>query len=826
MADLPTRAQTVIVGAGIVGASAAYHLADLGVTDVLVIDQGPLFATGGSTSHAPGLVFQTNGSRTMCRIAQDSVALYDTLDVGGEPVWYGVGGLELATTSERIAELKRRQGFARSWGVEGTELLSPAECAERSPLLDASTVLGGYWVPSDGAGKGVQIVEALARRAEPAGVGFQGGVTVTGFDTAGGRIHAVETAQGRVECERVLLCAGLWGPTVGAMAGVPIPLVAVQHQLVWTDPVPELGGLQGDTWAQHPIVRHQDLSLYFRQRDDHYGVGNYRHEPIVTPQSAIRAPGGAMQPSLMPFTPEDFDLCEAETARMFPALAGRMRPSDPERSLNGMFSFTPDAGSVVGESATVRGFWVCEAVWVTHASGMARQAVEWMVEGEPTYDLAEADANRFYLFQTTAPYVVERGKQQYREVYDILHPRQQPSKPRNLRLTPFYERHVELGASFVTGAGWERPQWFEANRELVGGVTHEWARRSGWAAREWSPIEGGEHLAVRAAAGLFDLTPYVKLRVQGPDAVTFLERVCANRIDRPVGTVVYTAMLTPRGGIRCDLTVTRHDEDVFLVVTGGGSGMHDLAWLRAQVRDGERVRIFDSSSRSFVLGLFGPRARDVLALATTDDVSNDAIAYMTGREIEIGEVPVFAQRISYVGELGWEVYGPFEMGARVWDLLWEAGRVHGLVAAGLGAFDSLRLEKGYRLWGQDIGTEYDPISAGLGFAVKWDKEFQGKEALERIRDEGPAKRLAAITLDDPRAVVLGKEPIWHGDGVVSYVTSANYGFSIGRGIVYGYMPSAIAQEGTPVEVEYFGERIAATVAADPLFDPKGARLKG
>jgi glycine cleavage system aminomethyltransferase T/glycine/D-amino acid oxidase-like deaminating enzyme len=826
VADLPTRAQTVIVGAGIVGASAAYHLADLGVTDVLVIDQGPLFATGGSTSHAPGLVFQTNGSRTMCRIAQDSVALYDSLEVDGERAWYGVGGLELATTPERIAELKRRQGFARSWGIEGTELLSPSECAERSPLLDPSTVLGGYWVPSDGAGKGVRIVEALARRAEAAGVRFVGGVTVTGFDTTGGRIHAVETAQGRVECERVLLCAGLWGPTVGALAGVPIPLVAVQHQLVWTDPVPELGSLQGDTWAQHPIVRHQDLSLYFRQRDDHYGVGNYRHEPIVTPQSAIRAPGGAMQPSLMPFTPEDFDLCEAETARMFPALAGRMRPSDPERSLNGMFSFTPDAGSVVGESATVRGFWVCEAVWVTHAAGMARQAVEWMVEGEPTYDLAEADANRFYPFQTTAPYVIERGKQQYREVYDILHPRQQPSKPRNIRRTPFYERQVELGASFVTGAGWERPQWFEANRELVGGVTHEWARRSGWAAREWSPIEGGEHLAVRESAGLFDLTPYVKLRVQGPDAVTFLERVCANRIDRRVGTVVYTAMLTPRGGIRCDLTVTRHHEDVFMVVTGGGSGMHDLAWLRAQVRDGERVRIFDGSSRSFVLGLFGPKARDVLAAATADDVSNDAIAYMTSREIEIGEVPVFAQRISYVGELGWELYGPFEMGARVWDLLWEAGRAHGLVAAGLGAFDSLRLEKGYRLWGQDIGTEYDPISAGLGFAIKWDKEFQGKQALERIRDEGPAKRLSAITLDDPRAVVLGKEPIWHGDLVVSYVTSANYGFSIGRGVVYGYLPSAIAQEGTPVEVEYFGGRIAATVAADPLFDPKGARLRG
>ena len=303
------------------------------------------------------------------------------------------------------------------------------------------------------------------------------------------------------------------------------------------------------------------MSLYFRQREDHYGVGNYRHEPILTRQSDIRAPGSGMQPSLMPFTPADFDLCEAETARLFPALAGRMRPSDPSRSINGMFSFTPDAGSIVGEATDLRGFWVCEAVWVTHAAGMARQAVEWMVAGEPSYDLAEADANRFSPFQTTPSYVRQRGAQQYREVYDILHPRQQPTSPRDLRLTPFHARHVGLGASFVTGAGWERPQWFEANRPLVRGVTHEWARRSGWAAREWSPIEGAEHLATRERAALFDITPYVKIRVEGPDALAFLEWVCANRIDRPVGSVVYTAMLTPRGGIRCDLTVTRVDED-------------------------------------------------------------------------------------------------------------------------------------------------------------------------------------------------------------------------------------------------------------------------
>jgi glycine cleavage system aminomethyltransferase T/glycine/D-amino acid oxidase-like deaminating enzyme len=833
------RARTVVIGAGIVGVSAAYHLADLGETDVLVVEQGPLFETGGSTSHAPGIIFQTNPSRTMCRIAQDSVALYDCLRLDGARVWYGVGGLEVATTPERMEELRRRRGLARSWGIDGTELLSPAEAAERSPLMDPSTILGAYWVPSDGAGKGVKIVEALARIASERGVAFEGGVTVTGFDIRDGRVYAVETNRGRVECERVLCCAGIWGPSVGALAGVPIPLVAVQHQLVWTDPIPELASLQDDTWAQHPVVRHQDVSLYMRQRDDHYGVGNYRHEPIVTSQRDIRRPvpslGGAtagasddaaMQPSLMPFTPEHFDLAEAETARMFPALAGRMRPADPSRSLNGMFSFTPDAGSIVGESAKVRGFWLCEAVWVTHAAGMARQVAEWMTAGEPSYDLAEADANRFYPFQTSPAYVRARGEQQYREVYDIIHPLQQPSAPRGLRLTPFFERQQQLGAEFFTGAGWERPQWYAANRDLVGGVTHEWARRGGWASRGWSPIVGAEHRATRETVGLFDITPFAKFDVEGPDALSFLERVFANRIDRPVGSMVYTAALTHRGGVRLDLTIARKGDELFRVVTGGGSGQHDVAWLRRQLRDGEHVRITERTGSLFALGLWGPRARDVLGAITDDDVSNDAFPYMTARYLSIGEVsPVWAQRISYAGELGWELYGQFAMGRRVWDLLMDAGRDHGIVAAGGGAFDSLRLEKGYRLWGQDIDTERDPLSAGLGFAVRWDKEFQGKAALERIRERGPERRLACITLDDPRAVVMGKEPIVHDGRVVSYVTSAAYGYSVGRGVVYGYLPVDLAVESTPVEVEYFGSRLAATVTNEPLWDPKGERLK-
>jgi dimethylglycine oxidase len=817
------RARTVVIGAGIVGASAASHLAELGDADVLVLDQGASFETGGSTSHAPGLVFQTNGSRTMCRIAQDTVALYRSLDLDGQPCWYGVGGIEVATTPERMQELRRRQGFARSYSLADTELITPAETAERIPLLDPARILGAYLVPTDGIARAVRIVEALARDAAAKGVGFEFGVTVTGFDVRDGRVHGVRTDRGDVGCERVLICAGIWGPTVGTMAGVPVPLVAVQHQLVWTDPIPELAGETRE--VVHPILRHQDMAMYFRHREDHYAVGNYKHVPIVTAQSDLRRPGGAMQPSLMPWTPGDFDVAETEASRLLPALKDRMRPADPTRSLNGMFSFTPDAGSIVGESSEVRGVWVCEAVWVTHAGGMGRQVAEWMMAGEPSYDMAEADANRFYPYQTTPPYVLERGKQQYREVYDIIHPRQQIARPRKIRLSPFFTRQEQLGASFVTGAGWERPQWFEANRSLL--TMQRWETRDEWSARLWSPIEGAEHLATRSSAALFDITPFAKFDVRGPDAQTYLERICANRIDRPVGTVVYTAMLTPRGGIRCDLTVTRKDEDLFRVVTGGGSGQHDLAWMRAQIREDERVTITERTGSLFALGLWGPRAREILGTVTDEDVSNDAFPYLTARYLNIGEVgPVWAQRISYAGELGWELYGQIAMGDRAWELLWEAGDAHGLVAAGLGAFDSLRLEKGYRLWGQDIHTEHDPLEAGLAFAVRWDKDFQGKAALERIRDAGgPSRRLSCMVFDDPSVVVMGKEPIRHEGRVVSYATSANFGYSIGRGIVYGYLPIDLAVEGTPMQVEYFGTLLPASVSADPSFDPKGERLR-
>jgi glycine cleavage system aminomethyltransferase T/glycine/D-amino acid oxidase-like deaminating enzyme len=815
------RAQLVVIGAGIVGASAAHHLAELGITDVLVLDQGPLFETGGSTSHAPGLVFQTNGSRTMCRLAEYSVDLYSGLETEGLSVWYGVGGIEVATTPERMQELKRRRGYALAYGIEGTELLTPEETAERIPILDPSHILGSYLVPSDGIAKGVRVAAALGAKAQAKGVSFEGRVRVTGFDIRDGGVHGVWTDRGDIECEQVLVCAGIWGPTIGRMAGVPIPLAVVQHQLVWTEPLPELAADAGEE-VVHPILRHQDLSLYFRQQGDRYALGNYRHEPILFEPDDLRPyRDGEAQPSIEPFTPEHFEVAYEESIRLLPPVKDKV---DRTTAINGMFSFTPDMGSIVGESADVHGFWICEAVWVTHAGGMGRMVAEWIAGGEPSMDMAEADANRFYPFMTTAPYVRARGAQQYREVYDILHPLQQMSHPRELKLTPFSARHRELGAEFFTGAGWERPQWFEANHVLTGAP---WESRSGWAAQHWSPCVGVEHIATRERVAMFDITPFAKFDITGADALSFLERLSANRIDRPDGTIVYTSLLTPSGGIRCDLTITRKDEDRFRVVTGGGSGQHDRAWLLAQRRPGERVNLTVRTGSLFALGLWGPKARHVLQAVTDVDVSNEAFPYMTARYLNVGEVdPVWTQRISYAGELGWELYGQIAMGQRAWDVLWEAGQEHGIVAAGGGAFDSLRLEKGYRLWGQDIHTEHDPFEAGLGFAVRMDEgDFQGREALQRRLDEGIREKLACMTLDDPAAVVMGKEPIRHGGRVVSYVTSAAYGYSIGRGIVYGYLPVDLAVEGTRVEVEYFGDRLAATVAAEPLWDPKGERLR-
>ena len=815
---MQTRARLVVIGAGIVGCSTVYHLTRLGWKDIVALDQGPLFDTGGSTSHAPGLVFQTNFSKTMTDLAKDTVELYNTLNLDGRPCFHPVGSLEVAYTPERLEDLKRKLGAARSWNLEA-HLISPEEARSRLPLLDAGRIHGAYYVPSDGIAKAVRACEAMARASEP-GAGFHGGTTVTGIEVVNGRVRGVNTDRGRIASDQVLICAGIWGPRIGRMAGVSIPLTPVQHLYALTGPLPELAGETRE--VVHPILRHQDSAMYFRQQADRYGIGSYNHEPLlVRPDDLVSPDKAKLSPSIMEFTPEHFSAAREAADELLPAL----KRAGLDYRINGLFSFTPDGMPLLGESVDVRGLWVAEAVWITHGGGVGQAVAEWMDSGAPQIDLRDADVNRFGPHVSTPEYVDARGAQQYREVYDIIHPLEQMDHPRDLRVSPFHPRLNELDAVFFEGAGWERPQWFEANAALLDEV-EDLPSRSGWEARYWSPIQGVEHRATRRRAGLCDITPFTKIEVAGEGALDFLERIAANRIDRPVGAVVYTALLNSRGGIVSDLTITRLAPDRFLVLTGAATGMRDLAWLSLHSRDERAVHITDVTSAFCGLGLWGPEARRILQRVCNDDLTNRAFPYFSAREIRIGAVPVLALRLSYVGELGWEIYVPSEFGLRLWDTLWEAGGDHGLVALGGGAFDSLRLEKGYRLWGADIHTEYNPYEAGLGWAVRLEKgDFTGREALLEIRKKGIARKLCCLTLDDPDAVVMGKEPILIGSHVLGYVTSANHGYTVGEFIAYGYVPLAYAKPGTSVEIEYFGNCHRATVSHEPLYDPRGEKLK-
>ena len=816
---MPTHARVVVVGAGIAGCSVAYHLTQLGWRDIVVVDQGPLFETGGSTSHAPGLVFQINPSKTMTEFARYTVDLWSRMEPDGVPCANPVGSLEVAWTPERLADLKRKVGLGLSWGVEA-HMLSGAEARDLFPLL-SERALGAIYVPSDIHTKATRPAEAMAREAGRNGAAFYGNVKVTGFGVAGGRVTAVHTTRGDIKTDLVVSAVGIWAVSLGDQAGVPIPLSPMQHIYAVTTPLPELAGAVGE--ISMPILRHQDESMYFRQEGKAIGIGSYSHEPLLVEPDDIPDYGETpAAPAEMPFTPDHFEKAMTAGREALPGLRG----AGLTRKFNGLFSFTTDGFPVLGESPQVRGFWSAQAVWITHAGGVGRAVAEWIVNGEPTTDLRECDIGRFHPHALSRPYVRTRAAQQYREVYDIIHPRQQMTNPRNIQMSPFFARQQELGAVFFEDAGWERPQWYDANRALLETLPVAGASRSGWAAREWSPIVAAEHVATRERVALFDLTPFAKFELTGPGALGALQRLAANQMDRPVGSITYTSMLTPGGGIKCDLTVTRLGKDRFLVVTGGAMGLHDLDWIRTHLPDDGSVNVADVSSELCCVGLWGPRARDLLGRVCRDDVSDGGFPYMTAKPINVSDVPSLAVRISYVGELGWEIYAPAEKGLRLWDTLWEAGQSLGVIAAGGGAFDSLRLEKGYRLWGNDIHTEYNPYEAGIGFAVKVRKgDFVGRDALVKLRNRGLSRRLCCMTFDDTNSMVMGNEPILRGDRVLGYVTSANYGHTVGRGIVYGYLPLDFAKVGTQVEVLYFGERLQATVAREPLYDPDGGRMR-
>jgi glycine cleavage system aminomethyltransferase T/glycine/D-amino acid oxidase-like deaminating enzyme len=843
--DLPASASIVVIGAGIVGASTAYHLVKRGWRGVVVVDQGDIPMTGGSTSHAPGGVFATNYSRAMTRLALETVELMRSLDDDGAPCFYPVGTIELARTAERWTDHRRKLGAAASFGVEGARLIDPEETRELVPLIDPARILGAYHVPIDGIAKPVRTVRAMLRAAAavaPDAISLVPRSRVTGFDVRAGQLHGVHTTGGTVSTPLVLVAGGIWGPTLGAMLHTPIPLIPCEHLYAITSPLPSLAGETRD--AVHPMVRDQDRAMYYRQHADRYAVGTYQHTPLLVDSTEIRPHGAPAlpgtpasnmhgethdMPSLRPWPADEFEAGWADAHALMPEL----RTATIDYSLDGMFSFTPDGFPVLGESNAVRGAWVAEAVWLTHGGGVGRVMADWITDGEPGFDTHEMDIDRFEPVQTSRAYVRARGARNYDEVYDLVHPLQPLGVARPLRVAPFHDRLEELGAAFFEGKGFERAQWFDVNRPDPA------AARAGWAAQFWSASAATEHRATRERVAIFDLTSLTRAIVEGPDAEPFLQRLATNDLSGPVGSVVYSAVCTPTGGIRSDITFSRLAEDRYQL---GCNGPQDVAYLRRSRRDDERVTISEVTAGTTAVLVTGPQARSLLASLSPDDLSDAAFPYLTARPIEIHDVPVLAQRISYAGELGWELYVEAAMGRRLWDVLWKAGGTFGLVAAGRAAYDGLRMEKGYRSWGLDMTEEDDPYEAGLGFTVRLGKavDFVGREALAGRKAAGRQRALAWAWLDDPAHIVLGKEPVRAATGtgrggrdpsgrdpdeVVGYVRSAAYGYSVGHDLVSVMLPVELAPAGTALTIDWFGERLAATVVKDPIWDPTGTRIR-
>ena len=627
-----------------------------------------------------------------------------------------------------------------------------------------------------------------------------------------------------IPADVVVSCAGFWGPAVGAMVGMNVPLLPLAHQFVWTGQVPELVGRNDElTEAGMPILRHQDRDLYYRERGDRLGIGSYAHRPMPVELSDL--PEGevndAAMPSMLPFTEEDFAAAWEHSRELLPSL----RSTKVDSGFNGVFSFTPDGAPLIGESPDVAGFWLAEAVWVTHSAGVARSVAQLLVDGRSELDLHGCDVARFEEVQLAPEYVRETSAQNFVEVYDILHPLQPKVSPRDLRVSPFHARQKELGAVFLEAVGWERPHWYEANAHLVDQLPAEWTppARDDWSAQFWSPIAAAEAWKTRTAVAMYDMTPLKRLEVSGPGALDLLQRLTTGSMDKSVGAVTYTLALDDAGGIRSDLTVARLGEQLFQI---GANGNLDLDYLRRQAPADGSVQVRDITGGTCCIGLWGPRARDLVQRVTEDDFSNEALKYFRAKRAHLGGVPVTAMRLSYVGELGWEIYASAEVGQKLWDVLWAAGQDLGVIAAGRAAFGSLRLEKGYRAWGHEMTTEHDPYEAGLGFAVRKQKSaFVGREALAEKSDETVSRRLSCLTIDDRQSVVLGHEPVFVDGAPAGYVTSAAFGHTVGRPIAYAWLPAS-ATVGTPVEIEYFGTRVRATVAAEPLVDPEMTRLRG
>ncbi|HXY17142.1 MAG TPA: FAD-dependent oxidoreductase [Gaiellaceae bacterium] len=799
---MKTRAQAVVIGGGVGGCAILYWLTKLGWSDAVLVERAEL--TSGSTFHSAGLVGQLRGSLALTRMMMNSVELYRTLgdEVGLETGWREVGSLRLASSEERMEELARQAGWAKTFGLP-LELISASDAQRLFPAMSTDGVLGAAYLPTDGYIDPSQLTFALAEGARRGGAEIYQHTRVTGIAVERGRVAGVVTDQGEIEAEVVVNAGGMFAKEIGALAGVNVPVVPMAHEYLVTKPT----GLPLDM----PTMRDPSLLVYFRPESGGLIMGGYERHPA--PWSLDGIPADFNGKLLAEDWPRFEELMDNALVRV-PAL----EEMEVIRLINGPEAFTPDGEFILGPTE-VLGLWTAAgfcAHGLAGAGGMGRLVAEWIVEGTPSLDTWEMDSRRFGRQYRSRSYTLARTLEVYETYYDVKYPGHERQAGRPLRLSPTYPRLAELGAAFGEKSGWERPNWFEPN------AAHgdESLRPRGWAGRLWSPAIGAEHLACRETAALFDETSFSKIEVSGEGAANFLERLCANRVARDVGAITYTSMLNTRGGIECDFTVTRTAEDRFLIVTGTAFGRHDLAWIRQHADGG--VAVDDVTSAYACLGLWGPRARAILQPLTETQLD---FPYMRAHELAVGSVPCLALRVTYVGELGWELYCPMEFGLALWNAIWESGREHGLAAGGYKAIDALRLEKGYRVWGADITPDDTPYEAGLGFAVKLDKgDFVGRDALLAATE--PERRLCCLVLADPRSVALGSEPVRAGGRPVGRVTSGGYGYTMQRSIAYAYLPAEYSCPGQQVDVEIFGEWVGGEVTAEPLFDPRGERLRG
>ncbi|MCB8945810.1 MAG: FAD-dependent oxidoreductase [Ardenticatenaceae bacterium] len=821
------KANVVIIGAGIIGASLAYHLADMGVEGIVLVDKGDLDANDGSTGHAPGGLRVLTANEWFTRLGSRSRKLYDKLPlaVEGEEQFFRTGSMQIALEKWRFESYRRLQEWGMTHG-EPTFLLTPEEVQAKVPLVDASKVVGGIFLPNGGVLKTSRLATSLRKMGEATGrLTSFADTLVTEVVVSGGRVQGVLTDNPdlpRIECEQVVLCSNIWAPLLCEKLGVNMPLFPGQHQYIYTDPVPALDERK-HIEVTMPVTTVDDISIYFRQHSERLGIGSYHHRAMLVDPHKLG------KKAEFPFTPEDFTTAWGLMQDVMPPL----KQSRVSHGFNGMFAFTVDGFPIVGESP-IKGFWTSVGAWLSFAGELGKVLARWMVTGDPGMDMRMADINRFQPYQLNREYVTRQSKYYYEIGFDVIHPNQVASSVRNLKQSPQYDRVAALGAQFAPFAGTESALWYESNAPLLEKYGDKIPPREGWDAQYWSPIQGAEHLAVREGVGLVDWGGgMAAIEVSGPGATAYLNYLCTNKVDKPVGGVTYTLWLTPKGGVRRDLTVARLGEERYWVLTGKGDLPAELVWMERNYELGIRnyewgeVMIRSLGDEKIAIALWGPKARQVLQKVATADVSNEAFPFYTVREMGVGMVPTVAVRLSYAGELGWEFYAGAGYGRLLWDTLWEAGQEFGMHPCGISAVMSLRLEKGYRLYGADITPEYNAYEAGLGWLLRYNKgDFVGREAALAQKAAGVQRKLVCLAFDDPQAIMYGNEPVLVDGEVVGRVTSGNRGYTVGKFIAMAYVAAAYAEAGTQVQVRYSGNSFDGVVVAEPLWDVGNGRLLG